>query len=88
MDNSTTTPSLKDSSSCYPSLTLSESDMVSSWRIYTNSADGYSFKHPADWGVIEQRDTSVILTNNAALFSFQFGLLDEDQLTGQLEKSR
>ena len=88
VDNSSKTQQPTETSSCVVDLTTEESETISSWKTYTNSADGYSFKHPADWEVIAQGDTSVILTNDAALFSFQFGTLDADQGSGYSVESR
>lgn len=87
VDNSTTLPPTENSI-CSVKLTAEEKETISSWKIYVNSTDGYSFKHSADWEVIAQGDTSVILTNDAALFSFQFGTLDADQESGYLVESR
>lgn len=87
VDKSTTTPASKDSSSCPITLTSSESDTVGSWKTY-KPTQGYSFKHPADWETTEQGDTSIILSSDTALFSFQFGTLDKDQESGFLIDAR
>ena len=91
IDTKTTDTEVKkssmESSICSSTLTSPETNTVGSWKTYTNSTEGYSFKHPADWETAEQGATSIILSNNTALFSFQFGVVDEPH-GGMLELSR
>lgn len=74
---SDTTKPPAETSGCSAKLTGEEKETINSWKIYTSSEDGYTFKHPGGWNDVDEQFNSVIMTNDAALYSFQFGVLDE-----------
>ena len=78
----------KNSTACTSKLTTSEQATVGSWRTYRSTNGRYTFKYPVGWSVKEENSDSVILSEDAALFSFQFGNLDEDQLSGYKIESK
>lgn len=78
----------KDAITCASTLSTSEQTTVRSWKTHKNTKSGYTFKHPAGWSIKEENSSSVILSEDAALFSFQFGNLDEDQISGYKIESK
>jgi hypothetical protein len=61
-------------STCASTLTSADKLEISLWSAYENSTHKVAFKYPQTWTASEENDDSVTLTDDDALFNFQFGI--------------